>query len=341
MALSAAAFADSVDPCSHAHPTMLGGVERVFSDGEESSFVASVDVPAAGLLAVDVVRGKPATAQLLFLGKSCSAKSADDASTERVHEFVDGALIHVRSAGTYYFRVGAQDPSRPVSDLRVRSGFASDESFGSGPISTKDFDPIDEILPIVVGCLTPFPEHDQDENYVEEALPVLVECMTPLAGGSIVWEGGVDYAIDEVLPGDYDPIDEILPIVIGSSTQGLRSQLASICRDQLADDVGDSFSCASVLRSRARVAGEIRNGGGDDVDVFAVTLPHRASLDVKLSGDGVALAVYDRYGQPMAVSGEAPFRSVNAFAPGTYFLEVSGVRAGEGDYKLSVRPRRW
>jgi len=341
---STAAFAAAVDPCSHARPMELGGVERVFSDGEESSFVVSVDVPAPGLLALDVLNGRPAAAQLHFLGKRCSAKRADDVSAERVHELIDGALIYARSAGTYYFRVGAQDPSRPVHELRIRSGFAR------GPLRSKEENPIDEILPIVEGCLTPFPEHDHDENYVEEALPALVDCMTPLAGFRL--EGSEEYLIgeilpgeenpiDEILPGEENPIDEILPMRIGSFTQDLRSQLASICRAQLADDVGDSLFCASALRTRARVSGEIRNDAGEDVDVFVVTLPRRATLDVKLSGDGVELSVYDRHGQPMAVGGEAPLRSVRAFAPDTYFLKVTGTGAGEGEYTLSVRPRRW
>ena len=332
--LSTAAFAEQLDICRHAYPVALGGTDRLYPSGDAASVVVSVDVPAPGLLALDVLSERSAAAQLQFLGTSCSAKRADDDSAERVHELIDGALIYARSAGTYYFRVGAQDPSRPVSELRIRSGFAS------GPLRTKDDNPIEEILPIVEGCLTPFPEHDQDENYVEEALPALVDCMTPLAGFRL--ESREEYLIAEILPGDDNPIEEILPIRIGSSSsRDLRPLLASICRDQLADDVGDSLFCASTLRTRARVSGQIRNDEGDDVDVFVVNLPRRATLDVELSGDGVRLAVYDRHGQPMAFGGEAPLRSVRAFAPDTYFFKVEGTGAGEGEYTLAVRPRRW
>ncbi len=112
-----------------------------------------------------------------------------------------------------------------------------------------------------------------------------------------------------------------------------------LCRDAVADDHGDTFACATAFESR--IAGELGNGWGDDVDVFRFRLRRWQTVEISTDGDADTHGtLYDRAGQRLAVAGDGGegenFRLLRTLGPGTYFVRVEGI-GSTGEYRLSVR----
>lgn len=166
----------------------------------------------------------------------------------------------------------------------------------------------------------------------------------PNAGPSSPFtKGGEDEEEIELEP---DPL-------IHSAGEGrsLRSRLHELCQRGEVDDHGDSLACATFLSPGQNGVGEIRNGWGDDNDVFLFTLggsPGTSlwTLEIETSGDIDTFGVlYDRSGQRLEKGGHGDrgnnFRIVRTLGPGTYFVRVEGRQGAEGFYALNVDAAPW
>ncbi len=133
--------------------------------------------------------------------------------------------------------------------------------------------------------------------------------------------------------------------------RSLHGNLAKLCRKGEVDDHGDSFSCATFLSPGQETAGEVRNGWGDDDDIFLVVLGgSRGSrlwtLAIETSGDVDTFGgLYDRSGQRLASGDDggsgANFRIVKTLTPGAYFVRVEGRHGAEGAYRLRAEASPW
>ncbi len=157
-------------------------------------------------------------------------------------------------------------------------------------------------------------------------------------------KGGEDEEEIEIEP---DPL-----IYAGQGeSRSLHSKLDELCRRGEVDDHGDSFTCATLLSPGQDMVGEIRNGWGDDGDVFLFTLgsSHGTklwTLKIETTGDLDTFGgLYDRSGQRLEKGdgggGGDNFRIVRTLGPGTYFVRVEGRDGAEGLYALRVEASPW
>jgi len=151
-----------------------------------------------------------------------------------------------------------------------------------------------------------------------------------------------------------DPDEEVIEIDPDSDRRyelPLHAKLRELCRTVEIDDHADTFRCATRVVPGQKVAGEIGNFRGDDVDVFSLVLegsPDETlwTLSVETTGDGDTLgALYDRHGHRLATDDDgghgANFRVVKALAPGLYYVRVEGRYGAEASYALRVAASRW
>ncbi|MCP4657686.1 MAG: hypothetical protein GY856_19950 [bacterium] len=134
-------------------------------------------------------------------------------------------------------------------------------------------------------------------------------------------------------------------------SRSLHAKLHELCRWGEIDDHGDSFTCATLLSPGQDMVGEIRNGWGDDGDVFRFVLgsPQETklrTLAIETIGDLDTFgALYDRSGQQLEKGdgggNGSNFRIVRTLGPGTYFVRVEGRDGAEGLYALRVRASPW
>lgn len=149
---------------------------------------------------------------------------------------------------------------------------------------------------------------------------------------------------------DPDPI--IFP---GGGHRSLRADLHELCQRWEEDDHADSLTCATLLTPGARHAGEIRNGWGDDTDVFVFHLGSNSEnklWTVEIESDGeiaTAGALYDHSGQRLGNTSEETntnategnFRIVRTLGPGAYYVRVEGRERTEGAYQLRIAASPW
>ncbi len=298
--------------------------------GELAASLYRVTVPSAGLLAVDVAAPLAAGAAepvLAYAGRGCAA----DRRPLVIDRSATHVVLAVEDPGDYLFAVAPQDPSAPLGDVRLRSGFSV-----AVPKDGED----EEILEIEADPLTAggiFAKDGEDEEILEiEADPPRLPCgPTPKDGED-----------EEILEIEADPL-------VGVAGRSMAAMLGALCAATAADDHGDSFTCATFLAPNRRVAGEISNGWGDDGDVFEVLVGGPGSADpgsadlwnVEIAGGGeieTAIALYDRAGRRLETAGGgAGVRIVRALPAGPYFVRVEGRHGAEGRYTLSVAAKPW
>ena len=105
------------------------------------------------------------------------------------------------------------------------------------------------------------------------------------------------------------------------------------------DDHGDTPSCATQLTVGSRVAGEVDNAWGDDVDVFILTLGDVTTVEWTLAGD-VTATFEDFAGNRLAITEDTPKTWTATLSPGNYLVRVEGVGAA-ATYELRATPRPW
>ena len=159
-------------PCHDAYPLALDSVERAYAhDARGDAF--RVVVPAAGLLALDVGASGTAAAEPWIGGFApCDADLPTDIET--VERSPDRLLLRVPRAGTYAFRVAAQDPSVALGRHRVAVRFSS-----ASKTLARDNDEWEDDIDLVPGhpwptrpelCATRDDDHDD-----------VTDCATPLS----------------------------------------------------------------------------------------------------------------------------------------------------------------
>jgi hypothetical protein len=116
------------------------------------------------------------------------------------------------------------------------------------------------------------------------------------------------------------------------------------CRLGEVDDHGDMFACATAIHLGPAVAGEIRNGWGDDEDVFTFRLGELGTVEIATTGETDTFgSLYDESGQRLAADDDggnaANFRMAKTLVPGWYFVRVEGRHRDEGAYRLVVNVR--
>lgn len=145
---------------------------------------------------------------------------------------------------------------------------------------------------------------------------------------------------------------EIDPLIRpgGAVSRSLHTMLHRLCSSGEVDDHGDSFSCATFMSPGSGAVGEIRNGWGDDDDVFQLVLGGSHGADfwtvvLEAAGDIETFGIlYDRSGQRLENSGsgnDEGFRMVRTLPSGVYYVRVRGRHGAEGSYRLNVDASRW
>jgi len=120
-----------------------------------------------------------------------------------------------------------------------------------------------------------------------------------------------------------------------------RRAVRALCRHSLADDHGDTLRCATPVRPGREVAAEIRNGLGDDDDVFVFTLDELRTVSIETAGDLDTFGgLYDHRGYRLKTADDGgeggSFRIVKTLSPGRYFVRVGSRDGMEGPYRLSI-----
>lgn len=172
----------------------------------------------------------------------------------------------------------------------------------------------------------------------------LISGFSPDAAERLVDKGGEDEEIIEIEP---DPLIYVDP----AENRSLPSRLHDLCRRGETDDHGDTFTCATFLIPGRDVVGEIRNGWGDDGDVFRILLGAAGeaklwTLELETTGPTDTFGgLYDQFGSRLEKSDEAGdggnFRIVRVLPAGTYYVRVEGRNGAEGFYALSVHAAPW
>ena len=115
----------------------------------------------------------------------------------------------------------------------------------------------------------------------------------------------------------------------------IRPLLERLCHrgtDEL-DDHGDSLACAGTIEGLAY--GEIRNGWGDDADVFRFEIAEWQTVEILAGGDITPrLTLTDARGQSLGSSEHGRF--VQTLGPGLYFLRL-GAPFETGAYQVEIR----
>lgn len=136
---SVPAFASVPGACGDAVAVPLDGTLRGAGDPRASSRLFTVEAPGAGLLALEVTApaSAPGAPKLGLWGRDC--RPPGDASLV-VETSPTRLVVAVESAGTYSFRVAAQDPALRLGRFKVASFFfgAEDDGDGWGSIVAAD-----------------------------------------------------------------------------------------------------------------------------------------------------------------------------------------------------------
>ena len=296
LAIASSLYATSAqgvdDGCAGATPVDLNSSMRGYSDKQGEPFFFRLEVPSPGILAVNaaVPGTAPAEPKLGFVGRGCGAPKTGSEPVVLERSATHLVLI-AQASGSYLFRVASQDPSLPLHELKLRTGFASNTA--GGRLSGKG---------------------GEDEEEIE------------IEADSLVFSGQ-------------------------GESRSLQSQLHELCRRGEVDDHGDSFTCATLLSPGRDTEGEIRNGWGDDDDVFMFVLGDSRgtklwALEIETTGDVDTVArLYDRFGTRLETGNGGGrggnFRIARTLGPGVYFVRIGGRDGAEGVYGLSVEASAW
>ncbi len=308
--------------CASAVPVDLIGIHRGY--GSEPVDLLNLEVPSPGILAMDIV--VPGSARRLprlgLLHGSCGDYRGHQ-DIETIEHTATHLVLAVRNPGTYFFRLGAQDPRYTLGEYKLTTRFAAaaaveDEPSEIGPFYEKSGENEEEDQP------DPGPGRATSTS---DSVPSRLLLSIARLGGVNMHKSGENEEEDQPDP--------------GPGTPAQRFRLDDLCRVGERDDHGDTFTCATSIAPGRSVTGEIRNGWGDDDDVFAFTLSELRTVAIEATGDaGTFGELYDRFGQRLAISDEVG-SMVKTLGPGPYFIRVGAAGTAVGPYQLNVQVLDW
>ena len=128
--LADAAFAVTFEKaCADAVPLELDSTWRGYA-AENETLYFRLEIPTPGIAAVEVaaIGSSEASPRLGFLGRGCAQPGAarDFAAVERS---ASHRVIAFRAPGTYFFRLGSQDPRQELGELKLAASFVAAEVF--------------------------------------------------------------------------------------------------------------------------------------------------------------------------------------------------------------------
>ncbi len=338
--------------CADATVMPLNASLRSHGDAGVESELFKLEVPAAGLVTVDVaVPGlSEVEAKLGFLGRDGCRDSVMDGDFAVVEQRAAGLALVAGAPGAYLFRVAAQDPRRTLGRYRITTGFMAAEILldeGPDPPSTGGRSKEDEgVIEIDPDLTPPNPEDKEDEGVIE-----IDPDLTPPDPEDKEDEGVIEIDPDLLPPDPEDKEDEgVIEIDPDSriTSRGnrtldqaaLRLAWRELCRRR-ADDHSETPGCATRLKPGHVLAGELDGAWGDDDDFFLFRLSELKTVEIRTSGNVDTLGgLYDRDGQRLAVDDDggegANFRLAKTLSPGLYFVRVEGSHSAAGPYTLLV-----
>jgi hypothetical protein len=341
---ASAAARHSLSVCDQATVLDLDATARLSRLPAGDSYLR-IEVPAPGVLSLDAsVPGSSRTVPVL-VPVSASCDGAPSARPIVLERTLASLLLGIESPGNYVFRLTSSDPSKTLSEVKVRTGHSSfgededeienepDPFAGHGTISSfgEDEDEIENEP-------DPFAGHGTISSFGEDEDEIENEPDPFVGGHSQTSKSGEDE--DEIE-------NEPDPFAGGDASVLLRSVQTEICALGELDDYGDTFGCAAALRPQVTVQGEIGNGWGDDADVFRFVLSGSEATDlwrveVVTSGDAeIVGTLFDRSGERLsqAVSDGSGgnLGLIRILRPGVYFVRVEGSQQAEGSsYRLKL-----
>lgn len=164
LAWLAAAPALAAAPCTDATPAPLGSDLKVYELAAGDAALLTVDVPAAGVLLVEVSApvGADVETRLALFGDDCRPVARDDFRV--VTRWISGLVARVAAPGTYRFAVAAQDPGAPLAEVAFTTRFI-DTSTVCGHVLLKthaDPEPDPDTLSFCLAKTHADPEPDPD-----------------------------------------------------------------------------------------------------------------------------------------------------------------------------------
>ncbi|MCP4658469.1 MAG: hypothetical protein GY856_23905 [bacterium] len=304
--------------CAAATPVDVNSSLRIPGNEGTAARTFEIEVPFPGILTLDVaVRGSaPVEPKLDFLGRNCAGPAAEGAAFATIKRSAASLVLTVRVPGSYLFRIAGQDPLLPLEEYKLITGFLAESVDDEGLFGLKDEDPSEDE-----------PEPDPQ--------PFVGPRQNPAAG----------FGLKDEDPSEDEPEPDPQPAPYYDLSHGsaaLRSKLAAVCRSGEIDDHGDTFNCATAFCPGLEVAGEIRNGWGDDHDLFMFVLTEPQTIAVETTGFTDTFGgLYDRYGHRLGRADDGGsgdnFRIAKTLSPGIYFVRAEGCDGAEGCYTLTVK----
>ena len=356
LTLSTPSFASHRGTCSTAIDlspnTLLRGVSGIASE------VFRLELPTPGVLTLDALTPhvEANAIALELLPGECQGVGSGDAFV--VAQSAAHLVLAVRTPGTWWLRLTTADPGR----YRLLSHFIEAEvhETSSVPESTAQGQPFrvhqtyfltseasDHLEPetvdpdpdtLIVGPL------DVWNKLEPETVDPDPDTLTAEATGRLlvrVLSLHTFDAMSRLEPETVDPDPNTTP----RSRQGLVMEQIlhqeRVCGPTgLGDDHGDTLACATPFKAGQTLVGNLGNGWGDDVDLFALDLRKVTTLEVSLEGDvGIFGTLQDASGQRLATDSEHfPGGFTTTLGPGLYFIRVESAGT-EGPYTLKVTAR--
>ncbi len=334
LVVTTSVHASSVDPvCRHATPVDLNSSLRAYAGQEGEPFLVRLEVPAPGLLSVDVTvpGGAAARPMLAAMNRACGLPPVTG-ETQVLERSAGHLVVAARGSGTYVFGISSQDPRQPLADVKLSSGFVPGVVSGGG--FTKDGENEDEIeidgSPFAdPGDCTPSKDGENEDEIEIDGSPFADP------GTCIPTKDGENEDEIEI---DGSP----LTAPGQTASRSLHAMLGQLCGLGEVDDHGDTFTCATFLSVGQSMSGEIRNGWGDDADIFHFMLGDARGTDLwtveieTTGGVDTVGGLYDRSGQRLDQAEDGGFRIARTLSPGAYFVRISGRDGAEGLYTLRV-----
>lgn len=305
--LPAGATTNSIETvCANATVADLNQVHRGYSS--DSSVVVRLDVLEPGMIVVETSPPWQHAVPRMEYFHGCHQAFTNDVET--VERKAASIVLRVRTAGTHYFRLGAQDPQQMLGDYRLSNHFLPSLSKTNGE---DDSDP-GEGVPSTTG------EDDSDPG---EGVPSTTGEDDSDPGEGLLTKTGED---------DSDPGE-------GQAAEGLpRGTREVLCQQGERDDHSDLLTCATPMMPGIEVTGDIGNPSGDDSDVFFFDLEEFTSVRIdSMSEFETTINVYNHSGQQLS----HPMGEIRTMPPGRYYIRVSSKDSFEGFFKMKVELLEW
>lgn len=308
---------------SSARPLALDGTVPLDDLEVGQGTLVSLEVPAPGLLAVEVnVSGLETTSPWIdFLPTACSEPNAGNRPVRYLERSPRRQMLVISEAGTYHLRIGTLTPDQLPAAYQLSTHFLDTGQYqkdadGWGAPAVKDGEDASESC-----MLARFPD------------------------GRIVWSGpppawgtGAGIAKDGEGEGDGDDTEEsdneILPLIIE-----IPGPPPAWCAER--EPLNDLSFFARRLPMGGSTVGELRNEWCDDHDYFAFTLSRTSEIRAFTTGTTDTFgSLYDELGHRLLAAdgggADENFALSAVLTPGQYFIRVEGTFGAEGGYQLTL-----